>query len=246
MPVPLIVSPPLAGIPGLVHGFTTRAGGVSGAPFASLNLGTMVGDDPLSVRENYRRLSETVGVQGTFFRSVRQVHGAGVLVLRGNPPEEIAETAEGDAIVTGGAPSLLLVRVADCYPILLVDETRRAIGVCHAGWRGTLAGVLPNAIRAMRESFGVDPSDLRVAIGPGIGRERFRVSPEVAALFGETGADRVDLAGRLRRQALGEGVRTERVWSSGVCTYADRDRFYSYRRDGEASGRMVGFIGWSS
>jgi polyphenol oxidase len=263
MPVPLITAPLFSGVPGLVHGFSTRDGGVSLGPFASLNLGVRSGDDPGAVRDNYRRLSATTGIPLGAFRAARQVHGAEVLVADGravgtDPLDGFDGLPEADALLTDRAPALILVRVADCFPVLLLDEAHHAVGVCHAGWRGTLAGVVPKAIRAMREGYGTDPSGLRLAVGPGIGRGGFRVSPDVARLFesaegalpGEVLRDassaRVDLAAVNIRMARNEGVPPEGIWSSGACTFSQVDRFFSFRRDGRPFGQMVGFIGWSS
>jgi polyphenol oxidase len=259
--IPLITAPNLSEIPALVHGFTSREGGVSEEAFRSLNLGMATGDDDDRVRENWKILAKGVGMPFRSFTGLRQVHGGVTVVAESEPRfddpfEEFRFSPEGDALVTDLARRVLFVRVADCFPILLVDERSRGIGVCHAGWRGTLARVVPNAIRRMKEDFGTDPEDLRIAVGPGIGWKAFEVASSVAQLFeaelgaredeisGDDAFAQIDLAAINIRLAIEAGVRPTRIWSSGLCTFSEKEKFFSYRRDGKHSGRMIGFIGW--
>jgi polyphenol oxidase len=263
MAIPLITAPNLREVSGLVHGFTTRDGGVSEGPYRSLNLGAATGDDDDRMRENHRRLATEIGVPEDAFLGLRQVHGGRVVLAdpdrrTEDPLEGFRIAPDGDAILTDQTGPVLFVRVADCFPILLVDEKRRALAVCHAGWRGTLAKIVPNAVASMKENFGTDPADLRMAVGPGIGRSAFEVSIAIAEMFeeqvdgteaeisrGELAAW-IDLATVNVRLAMGAGVRADRIWSSGLCTRNDPDRFFSYRRDGKKTGRMIGFLGWRS
>ncbi|MFH1262573.1 MAG: peptidoglycan editing factor PgeF [Pseudomonadota bacterium] len=263
MAIPLITAPNLSSIKGLIHGFTTRIGGVSVSPYASCNLGMATGDEDDSVRRNYRLLADELGTTVESFLGLRQMHGGDVVVAdpeasASDPLEAFRFAPSGDAIVTDHRGVLLFARVADCFPILLVDERNGAIGAVHAGWRGTLARVIPNAVRRMSAEFGTDPADLTMAVGPGIGLPAFEVSVAIAEMFeeqldaqeGEIVKDEVsaqiDLAAILIRQARGEGIRADRIWSCGFCTHGDPGRFFSYRREGRRTGRMIGFIGWRS
>lgn len=189
----------------------------------------------------------------------RQEHTGKVVVLgreafgRGGAGPEAA-----DAAVTDVKGAFLGVQVADCVPILLYDPRRGVCGAVHAGWRGTAKGILKEAIRAMKDGFGSDPADLRIAIGPAIRWCCYEVGPEVVgAVARETGDGdyRLEREGKLcldlpsanRIQAVGEGVRGDGLWMSGECTYCHPEKFYSYRyyskRPGEAAGRQGGFIG---
>ena len=189
-----------------MHGFSTRAGGVSAAPFDTLNMGARWGDVPASVEENRRRLLRAVGVAGPLYVA-RQVHGAAVVRVRaGDDPAAIARI-EADALITDAPASPSGVFVADCIPALIVDPRTGAVAAAHAGWRGTVAGVLPAVVRALAAEFGARPDDLRVALGPAIGACCFEVGAEVvrafeAALGGAAAAagDRDPIAARRGRQ----------------------------------------------
>ena len=156
--------------------------GVSAAPFDSLNLGARWGDAAATVEENRRRLLRAVGVAGPLYVA-RQVHGAAVARVRaGDDPAAIARI-EADALITDDPGVALGVFVADCIPALIVDPRTGAVAAAHAGWRGTVAGVLPAAVRALVRRFGARPGDLRVALGPAIGPCCFEVGAEVVAAF---------------------------------------------------------------
>jgi YfiH family protein len=135
------------------------------------------------------------------------------------------------------------VKTADCIPILLADERRRAVAAVHAGWRGTAGRIVGSAIAAMRQRFDTDPADLHAAIGPGIGKCCYEVGPEVSAQFGEQGRVRLDLPAINRAQLIEAGVTAERVYASNLCTMCGVEEFESFRRDGAAAGRLYSFIG---
>jgi YfiH family protein len=236
------------------HGFSTRAGGVSAPPWASLNLGGKWGDAPAAVAENRRRfLRATVGDAPLYV--ARQVHGARVVTVGAGATIEAIAALEADGLCTDRPDIALGVFVADCVPVLLADPVTGALAAVHAGWRGTIAGVVPAALRALAE-LGARPSDLRAALGPAIGACCFEVGPEVAAAFAAAGegeavrpsprgrADRVhvDLKAVLVRQLERAGVNPAAIDPLAVCTSCDRARFYSFRRDGAATGQMMGVI----
>jgi YfiH family protein len=231
------------------HGFTSRAGGVSAGPFASLNLGMKWGDARENVLENRRRLLAASGASVIHLAS--QVHGARIVPVRpGDDPAEIARQ-EADGVCSDGTGIAVGIYVADCVPALFADPRTGAYAAVHAGWRGTIAGVLGAAIATLAERYGSRPSDLRVALGPAIGPCCFEVGPEVAAVFAASAVierpgrkPHVDLKRAQREQLLGAGVQAAHIDASAACTMCDpEDRFFSYRRDAGHTGQHAAFIG---
>lgn len=253
----VLVSRVLAGA-GVRHGFSTRLGGVSGGVFASLNLGNPSDlpkerRDPLTnISRNFGVVLGEIGCRKRELVQVHQVHAGDVLVVR---PGLAAHGARGDtkadAVVSDDAARVLCVRVADCAPVLIASRDGRVVAAVHAGWRGVIAGVVPNAVREMR---GLGATGLAAAVGPCIGVEHFEVGDEVAARFDEEfGTDagvvarregrkpRVDLRRALAIQLGLAGVHD--VEMVGGCTFADPGRFFSHRRDKGVTGRTGAFIG---
>jgi YfiH family protein len=176
-------------------------------------------------------------------RTVRQIHSGTVL--------DAAECADvvrdGDALISRESGVVVGVKTADCVPILLVDPVTRAVAAVHAGWRGTVENIVGNTVRALQDKFGVQPADILAAIGPSIGPCCYEVGPEVAVRFGfqtgagGTGKTQLDLPAVNERQLRETGVKS--VWKSGECTYCSPERFFSFRREREAAGRMMSFVG---
>ena len=240
--LPILVAARLAGFR---HGFTMRQGGASEGPFATLNLGGAVGDDPMRVQENWARLQRVTGLR---FARVRQVHGCRVVeaAAPGEPREE------ADVVVSAAPGVAACVSIADCAPILLADPRSRAVAAVHAGWRGTLAGAATAGVRALAEGHGARSGEVRAVIGPCIGPCCFEVSAELSDRFrsevGRTSAEtrrvgsRVDLwrANELLLRAAGIGRRNlEILWR---CTSCEEATFFSHRRDRGRTGRQVAFV----
>jgi YfiH family protein len=232
--------------PAGVHAASSlRIGGVSPPPWASLNLGDHVGDEPERVAENRRRLATALKLPAEP-AWLAQVHGTDVLAFDG--PEVPAERT-ADAAVTGRPGRVLAVLTADCLPVVFCCRDGSRIGIAHAGWRGLAAGVLEATAQAMAAA----PAELMAWIGPGIGAAAYEVGPEVrdaclaapgpsAADFfqaGRPGHWHFDLAGlaRCRLEALGLAG----VYGGDWCTHDDPQRFFSHRRDGgeRPTGRMA-------
>ena len=171
--------------------------------------------------------------------TLKQIHSSTCVPAKGRT----GVIGEGDALLEDTPGSVVAVKTADCIPILLADERRRAVAAVHAGWRGTVARIAARAVESMRERFGSDPADLHAAIGPGIGRCCYEVGPEVAAYFGEQGRAHVDLADANRRQLLDCGVTPERIYASNLCTMCRAGEFHSFRRDRDEAGRLHSFAG---
>lgn len=253
---------PYLTLPGFTapHGFTTRQGGVSEGPYASLNLGLSSGDDRARVEANRDLLLGALGVRREQVCGYHQVHGARVMVARPGWFEERA-----DASVSDDPDHLLVVSAADCYPVLLHDPVTGAAGAAHCGWRGALRRLPALVVAAMAREYGSDPGDLRVAIGQGVGGRCYQVERSVGEEFlaagfpaavvadGEPPDDLADLSPGGDRvlldvhaavlHALAEaGVRPEHVGSLGRCTHCEPDVFFSHRRDRGQTGRMWGFV----
>jgi YfiH family protein len=171
--------------------------------------------------------------------TLKQVHSATCVPATGRS----GMLGQGDALLEDTPGSVVAVKTADCIPILLVDERRRAVAAVHAGWRGTVSQIARRAVEAMWERFGSEPADLHAAIGPGIGKCCYDVGPEVAAQFGEPGRAHIDLAAENRRQLAGAGVTPARIYASNLCTMCRPEEFHSFRRDKEAAGRLYSFAG---
>lgn len=230
--------------------FTTRAGGVSTGPSATLDLGPAriaACNDDGALAENRRRLRTLLPADPVW---LEQVHGTHVIALdAGNVAEARMDPPRADAAVTRAPGIVLTVRTADCLPVLLADRAGEVVAVAHAGWRGLAAGVLTATLRAMRV-----PSHETVAwIGPAIGPQAFEVGrdvfdaycvhdPGAAACFvpDRDGKWHADLAGLARRALAALGVHD--VTAHGGCTYSDPTRYFSYRRD-RAAGRMA-LVAW--
>jgi YfiH family protein len=193
--VRILQVPELAKLPWLVHGFSTRMGGVSKLDRKRvLNLGFTEWDTRENVKENRRRLQAALGAQDLRLVSLLQFHSDAILHFKTAP----TQPARGDASVTKNAGLLLAVQTADCVPILLVDPKNRAVAAVHAGWRGTLARIVEKAIGQMQMQFGSKAADLLAAIGPAIGGCCYEVGTEVAAAFSGQFADAAEFFDELR------------------------------------------------
>jgi YfiH family protein len=213
-------------------------------------------DLPLGAEGTWGALAASLGAADADLVLVRQVHGAAV--ARAADAEALSGAMrEADAIVTSGRRRVLVVRVADCVPILLADRQRGAVGAAHAGWRGTAARVATSTVGALAE-LGAPPSDLVAAIGPSIGPCCLEVRQDVLQAFAAAGHDdetmdrwfsrdpngtlRLDLWRANEDQLVRAGVPRDHVHVSRLCTVCRLDLFYSYRAEGPGTGRLAGAI----
>jgi YfiH family protein len=236
----------LGGADGVVHAVLTRRGGVSAPPFATLNLGHMVGDDPQAVDENHRRALAALGLTPGQMVSPHQVHGEQVAVV--GPSHAGTVVPATDGLVTDAPGLALVLRFADCVPVLFHDASKRAIGIAHAGWRGVVAGVVAATVRCLEKTWGCDSRDLWAGIGPCIGPCCYEVGRDVAeAVQGacpagtgitRTEADRlhVDLPAAVRAQLEAAGI--GQIEPAGICTACSTDAFYSHRAEDGNTGRF--------
>jgi purine-nucleoside/S-methyl-5'-thioadenosine phosphorylase / adenosine deaminase len=248
-------SPLLQGV-GVPHGFTTRLGGVSPEPYASLNLASLRKDPDAdantNVAENFRKVRKALGCRQHIRVQVNQVHGKDVWLPPAKPVRPM-DAPRADAVVSDRAGQLLMVRVADCVPVLLSDKDGRVVSAVHAGWRGIIAGVIGSAVGALTRLSGADASCVVAAVGPCIGVNRFEVGPEVAQAFDEAGLadavnnhdwDRphVDLPAAVAHQLQRAGVHSPRIDRTDRCTFDHAGDFFSHRRDHGRTGRQAALI----
>lgn len=244
------------------HGFSTRKGGISPAPWDSLNLRPGQGDGEAALRENYRRFFAALGLDETRAVLSQQTHTANVLHVTeahaGMGLTRPRSYAGVDALITNTPNLPLVVFSADCGIILLHDPVRHAVGAVHAGWRGCAAGILEQTVRAMSETFGSQPADLTAATGPSIGSCCFETDSDVpAAMRAALGADaepylevrgpkyHVDLAGLNRQWLLRAGLAPEHIDTCGLCTGCHPELFWSHRKLGDTRGAQVAVISLS-
>jgi YfiH family protein len=241
----------LDGVDGLLHAVLTRIGGVSTGPYATLNLGHTVGDDFAAVQENHRRALDLLGLDPAEVVSPWQVHGARVEVVG---PEQLGTVRpEIDALVTTMPGVGLMMRFADCAPILLFDPVRRVVGMAHAGWRGVVVGVIEASIRAMTERLGCNSSDIWAGVGPTICSCCYEVGADVADEIAAAcpaaaqvirrvdGRVYADLPAAVEAQLRAVGV--ERVEQADLCTSCRVDEFFSHRAENGRTGRFGIVIG---
>jgi len=233
--------------------FTTRRGGVSSESYCCLNLGSGGGDSPEKVDRNLDLLCAAVDMSRESLVRMDQVHSDSVHVLR-SPDEEMPDGGH-DATVTDVPGVALGVLVADCVPILLHDPVKRVVGAVHAGWKGTVAGVAAKAVKTMAREYGSSPRDILAAIGPAIGPCCYEVDERVIRPLGERFGDIKDLVtekggGKWLLDLwkantvllTGAGLVPDNIASMGLCTSCNNEMFYSYRRDGRKTGRMMGLV----
>jgi polyphenol oxidase len=266
---PQVITPDWPAPPGVRSAFTLRTGGVSLAPYDSLNVGAGIGDSPEAIAENRRRVREKLGLPSEPVW-LEQVHGTDVVELgstatlswTGAPSagahgaaalgaDSAASTVgqvRGDASVARGAGYVCAIRVADCMPVLFAARDGSAVAAAHAGWRGLAGGVLEATVRQL----GLPGSQLIAWMGPAIGPAHFEVGDEVRAAFTATDLDaapafvanargrwQCDLYALARRRLTTIGI--SGIYGGGWCTFAEAERFFSYRRSGQC-GRMAALI----
>jgi hypothetical protein len=249
MTISLLRARALDGVAGVAHGFTTRDGGSSSAPWNTLNLGLGVGDDRAAVAANRGAVLGALGQPDGVWVSARQVHGHDVVEVTRSAGRSI----EADGLWTRDRSVAVAVLVADCVPILVAHESGDAVAAIHAGWRGTRDRIPARMIERLVKA-GFSAEGLRVAVGPAIGPCCFEVGEDVAAELGaidetaigagDTGKPHADLWALNRRILVDAGVPEAQIDTFRVCTSC-RDDFFSHRRDQGSCGRQAGIIGFS-
>jgi hypothetical protein len=233
----------LSALPGVVHAVTTRQGGVSEGRCASLNVSYSVGDPTENVDENLRRAADLVGAEREDLFAAYQVHGRTVTLVE---PETEARP-KCDVLITRSPAKTLMLRYADCTPVLLADPRRNVVGAVHAGWRGSAVRAAGAAVSALHDAFGSEPRDLLAGIGPAIGPCCYEVGQDVVTAFEDRpwlfAEGRLDLWEANRQALLEAGVPAEQIEVAGVCTRCESERFFSHRANGgQPAGRFAALI----
>ncbi|MFQ5945892.1 MAG: peptidoglycan editing factor PgeF [Anaerolineae bacterium] len=235
---------------GIKHAVATRLGGVSRQPFATLNIGNTVGDSPASVAENLDRLHVALDLDPGSTVTAEQIHGSRVTSVGRSGWG--AAVPSSDALVTDESGTTLLLRFADCVPLFLVDAETGAVGLGHAGWRGTAARLAGRLVEAMVSLYRSDPAHLWAGLGPGIAAHHYAVSDEIAsrvapalpdpnrALIRSNGAVHLDLWEANRQQLLAEGVAETELMP--LCTACQSHEFFSHRGEGPTTGRFAALL----
>lgn len=246
---------------GVAHGFASRLGGVSPAPWDSLNLSLSRGDGPQAVGENYRRLCAALGTDEHCIAMTRQVHSdhirrVGQAQAMKGPLDPIEEDADG--LITDEPGVCLTIFYADCVPVLLYDPRKRVIAAVHSGWRGTSLAIAAQAAQKLCRDYGCRPGDILAAIGPAIGPCCFEthadvpdalearlgagVSPFLSPLEGKAGKFSVDLKGIIRWELEGAGLSADNIDTLPLCTCCEGGLYWSHRRQGPRRGNHAAML----
>ncbi len=244
----------------IVHFSTTREGGVSSGSYASLNTGNFSDDSPLNIHENRERIARLFYTPMKNFIIPHQTHGTKVLTvdkdfLSLDQPSAIEAMYGVDAVITDEKGLFLCVTTADCVPILLFDKEKGAIAAIHAGWKGTVGRIVENSLSEMGRQYGTSAGDLIVGMGPAISQQHYEAGDELVEAFREGGFDlsdravnyrearsgkwHIDLTEINRRELVRLGIPESQVEVSGLCTFENRELFFSARRQTIHSGRML-------
>ncbi len=255
--VEIVVSDALNAEDGIRHGFSTRIGGVSPSPFDTLNFSLSRADDPKNVIDNLKLLSLAHGLDFNKLVFVNHEHGMNVIRVdkthcgMGITREKLPFS---DGLVTNDPDITLLTCHADCGAIFLYDREHGAIGLAHSGWRGTLSRIGKALVEKMQVEFQSKPESLIAALGPCICKNCFEVDAELGEKFckefacpeiahsGRSGKAYVDIEAALAIQLTDAGMLPQNISSMNLCTFENRDLFFSYRRDGMGTGAMVSFL----
>ncbi|MYC77311.1 peptidoglycan editing factor PgeF [Candidatus Poribacteria bacterium] len=227
-------------------GISLRTGGVSHPPYADLNLAEHVGDDASAVATNRKIFFQQTGLKD--LRCCRQVHGTCVVNVDDAAGASLENPPEADALVTTGRGVALGIFTADCVPIFILDIETPAIGIAHAGWRGTFAQIAVNTLAQMKVSFGTVAANCRIHLGPSIQRCCYTVSTELLTQFTERFGNTVHNGTNLSlhaanvNQLVEAGVPTTSISISPLCTACCTDLFYSHRAENGQTGRMLSYI----
>lgn len=258
---PYLEYPMLADTGIVCHGFSTRLGGVSQGDYTSMNLSFTRGDEEEAVRENYRRMAEAIGVSCENMVLSQQTHTTNVRVVteadRGKGIMTPLDYKDVDGMVTNVPGICLVTFYADCVPLYFVDTNRKAIGLSHSGWRGTVGKIGKETVRKMTEVYGSDPKDIIAAVGPSICMDCYEVSEDVILKFKENFAEEYwkDLFYKkengkyqLNLWKANEivfkeaGILQEHIAVTNVCTHCNSKILYSHRTSGNRRGNLAAFL----
>lgn len=260
--VTYLTYPALDALPGIVHGFSTRLGGVSQGVCASMNLSFTRGDDEGAVRENYRRIADAIGFETENIVTSDQTHTTNVRVVtegdRGNGITRPRPYTDVDGMITNVPDLVLATFYADCVPLYFADPVKRAVGLSHSGWRGTAGKIGAVTVKRMEEEYGCNPLDIYAAIGPSICQDCYEVSEDVILEFEsafdekhwkqlfyrkENGKYQLNLWEANRIILIEAGVPAEHISMPNICTCCNPDFLFSHRASKGKRGNLAAFLG---
>ena len=249
-------------IPGFVHGFSTRLGGVSEGIYSSMNLSFTRGDKEEAVRENYNRISAALGFSPEDIVTSDQTHTANVRVItaedRGNGITKPRPYTDVDGMITNVPGLVLATFYADCVPLYFADPVHKAVGLSHSGWRGTAAGIGAVTVKELQKHYGTRPEDIYAAVGPSICQDCYEVSEDVILEFQKTfsrelwkdifyrkenGKYQLNLWEANRQILLGAGILPEHISMPNLCTCCNPEFLYSHRASQGKRGNLGAFLG---
>lgn len=253
--VPYLSYPLLEGTGAVKHGFSTKLGGVSTGSCATMNISTTRGDDPEAVAENRRRIGAAIGVRPEDMTYTHQTHTTNVAVVQAE--DRGRRFMETDGLVTNVPGICLVTFYADCVPLFLVDPVKKAIGLSHSGWRGTVGKIGKVTVQAMMREYGSRPEDIVAAIGPSICQDCYEVSVDVIDRFRdsfneavwprlfyrkENGKYQLDLWRANEEVFLEAGIRKGNLAVTNLCTHCNQEVLFSHRATGEKRGNLSAFL----
>lgn len=235
---------------------STKIGGVSEGVYSSMNLSFTMGDTDENVYNNYKTFCNALDIKYDYLQKGYQTHSTNVAVIKDEDVRKFSKTSyfsDTDALVTNVKDVPLVTLFADCVPVFFVDTKNRAIGVAHAGWRGTNANIVKNVIDKMKEEYNTNPKDVMCGIGQSIHKCCFLVDDDVYSIFNKTDDYKkyiekvgekysIDLQGINKDNLIRCGVLEENIEINNNCTCCESDTFFSHRRDGVNRGTMAGFL----
>ena len=244
----------------IIYSYSTRKGGVSTGIYESMNLSYSMGDDPASVRRNFELWCKKLGTTAERLVMVKQTHTTNVIAVDSSfcgqgvtRPKEVENT---DAMVTDERGVALATTHADCAPVYLYDPVKEAIGLAHAGWRGTVGEIAARTVEKMTAEYGSDPADIYAMVGPCISQKRFECDSDVIEAVREMSIDgsaacrydevsgkyHVSVAELNRLVLTGAGISADRIDMNDKCTYDNEDLYFSHRRQGLARGSQAALL----
>jgi YfiH family protein len=262
--VPYITFPVLSEISFIQHGFSTRIGGVSTGIFSSMNLGSDSGkeaDSPENIKENFKIIADSIGIDPNSIVISKQVHKTNIRLVDetdcGKGLYKERDYDEIDGLITNTPGVTLVTKYADCVPLFFIDPKKKAIGLTHSGWRGTVKKIGKITAWEMNKAFGSDPKDLIAVVGPSICKDCYEVSEDVASEFwnafhisgdneittkNANGKYQLDLWAANHAVLSEAGLRPENIHISGVCTSCNSDILFSHRKTGGKRGSLAAFL----
>jgi hypothetical protein len=232
----------------LAHAFSTRIGGFSHHPYQSMNLGLTCGDDPQIVQNNRDKYFNYLDIPQDLLVFPVQIHSDNIQIV--NTPGIVNDC---DALITQTTDLFLTIQTADCFPVFVFDPLTMTIAIIHSGWKSSAVNIAGKTIQKMKTEFGVDPSEVIAGIGPGVQTQNFQVDEPVYKQFKSKyftpdgpGHYKMDLQQVIFDQLIATGLSKYNIERNSDCTYEKHELYYSYRRDGQNSGRMMGVIGLRS